>query len=733
MKLYYRVVKREETPMIQQPRPISSYNIAATSDDAPPANVSGLGGGSSNPIIENVQRPPTPPPSPKQSNSDARTIPQAESKPKSTGSTSNVNDQTKETESVETEESHPASPTGNAASQSDANNIVSGVETSGSGHGTKIKKPRCEVTPVMRAPGPQGSGVSPALTGEGNNKGSSKVGRMEHHKRRKRRNKRLIAEITTTPREDLLKLKVRLTPCPPRITSSAGSAKEKVLQLRAVRREKIKHNAASERNQSPPPPPPPILPLVTQSQTNVQMPLTPPPSASAETATMPIIMEAKVKETEQQEETIEEIIDGIPDEVVRVAQQNMNGCNTAVASSPASGEADKIKSSAVAVLTDKNKPAPAPAPVHNEKAEADVKADSKKKLPAEVEIIGSSSGNGVVVVSVKDNKSQQGAEPPLSLSTPTPTPKPKPTTTTQQQQEKPKDEVMRRLGLVAISEASKNRQDKIRASQIGGGSGTGGIDYHRESLERQLRESRANRVRSLLAEKQMRDALKSMMSKSVKPGKGSGSGNGPKKGPPPLAPLTPKQGSNFSNPPKSSHPVNHPQISSRDNRETTGKNETPLDLSKAHALDLSPAPSGSGNPAITSTTFPATVHPKSRSNKESKAGAGAGGVTGNGKSTEDKKNQDLNLRTLSDAAVSLLSTGPATGDGRTTIGNSTVLSNKVALRIPQPHQRISGFGNGMKIKPNLAVRHIPNPQAFVASQYRNQRNNFFTTVQQQPP
>lgn len=96
--------------------------------------------------------------------------------------------------------------------------------------------------------------------------------------------------------------------------------------------------------------------------------------------------------------------------------------------------------------------------------------------------------------------------------------------------------------------------------------------------------------------------------------------------------------------------------------------------------------------------------------------------------------QESNLKTLSDVAVSRLS-------GCLTEKNPEALAlasaslhatpSKVALRIPQLHQRIPGFN--MKIKPNLGVRHIPNPQAVVASQYRNQRASYFNAVSQQPP
>lgn len=772
MKLYYRIVKRSEEKLTRgnKSNEKSSYIITACN---------GILGNNSNVNIENLERPPTPPPSPKQSlnNPEVKPSTGVVSRPmelpnlkrvvesvatmcktttvKTSTNNSCVNSESKgklklkivsdleivsklasdnnitkddelkigddkifDKDDNETSLNHCPSisakipilqPPVQTSNTEIINNSVS------SDRGVKVKKPRCEVTPVMRAPGPFGSPQELA-----SNK-PRKVPRLEHHKRRKRRNKRLIAEITTTPREDLLKLKVRLTPCPPRITSgTSGSAKEKLLQMRAVRREKIKNNTCvDQRPQTPP-----------------SMPLTPPPSASAEKILPPLIaapvnsvksnttmvIEDTVqvkqkpvgtgKETpnviqESKEETIEDIIDGIPDEVVTVAQNMNNNCNKQKQKQQqqqqSSDEVVIIKEKEVKTLTTVEKPA-ALVQVTDESKNLDSRQVLGKEKPE-----GSSSSPQII--------------------------------------ERPKDaEVLRRLGLVAISEASKTLQDKIRGSQSGGvgGSKSGGIDYHRESLERQLRESKANRVRSLLAEKQMRDALKSIMSKSkgVKGSNNSSSGStGPKKGPPPLAPLTLKQG--FSVPPKTAHPV---QILPRGG---TGKNEKPLDLSSGaqNALDLSPTPSSSSsssntnNPTITSTTYnstPSVVKPiRSKSN-------GSNQVqlihhqrkSSNGGEIEVKKNQDLNLRTLSDAAVSLLGTSPAptTSSSEVRITNSTILTgNKVALRIPQPHQRLSGFGNGMKIKPNLAVRHIPNPQAFVASQYRNQRTNFFNSMQQQPP
>ena len=512
MKLYYRVVPKEEL----EPSQIdTSCGEEARNEE-------------STEVIENIQRPPTPPPSPKPiSHTDA---------------------------SLPLEKGRPHAST----------NVEYGKEP-------EVKKPRCEVTPVMRAPDPPGNNhISPEQATK-----SHKVAKMEHHKRRKRRNKRVIAEITTTPREDLLKLKVRLTPCPPRITSSSNNqTKEKLLQMRAVRREKIKTDSSQQRKNS--------SCEESSSESNKD-----PPKA---------------------EESIEDIIDGIPDEIVKIAQ-NINS----QANSQPETEKDEVKS---------------------------------KVLPEE---------------------------------------------------DKPKDEeVLRRLGLVAIKEANKTLQSRIKNTQ---NNTENGDSLNREKLEQQLRESKANRVRSLLAEKQMRDALKSMMSNSKdKANTTTGANNIKRKGPPPLAPLRTLKRNNVSFSSNS-----FPQ-----------KCETPLDLSSSaggkveNILDLSP------NPGSSKT--------KSKTTNDSTASATAVAD----KSKDERKSQDLNLRTLSDAAVSLLSDSSGSTKSATlnTIITGTLnVGSKVALRIPQPHQRITGFG--MKIKPNLGIRHIPNPQAVVASQYRNQRAGFF--------
>ncbi|XP_033208677.1 polycomb group protein Psc-like isoform X2 [Belonocnema kinseyi] len=482
MKLYYRVVPKEE---LEPSQIATSCGEEARNEE-------------STEVIENIQRPPTPPPSPKPiSHTDA---------------------------SLPLEKGRPHAST----------NVEYGKEP-------EVKKPRCEVTPVMRAPDPPGNNhVSPDNTAK-----PGKVVKVEHHKRRKRRNKRVIAEITTMPREDLLKLKVRLTPCPPRITSSTNNqTKEKLLKMRAVRREKIKTNSSQQRKKSP---------REESSSESVD-----PPTA---------------------EESIEDIIDGIPDEIVKIAQN----INSQTKSQPESE-----------------------------------KADAPNKEPTE--------------------------------------------------EDKPKDEeVLRRLGLVAIKEANKALQGRMKNTQ----SNTENEDsLNREKLEQQLRESKANRVRSLLAEKQMRDALKSMMSNSKdKANTPTVANNSKRKGPPPLAPLRTTKRNNVSFSSNS-----FPQ-----------KCETPLDLSSSGGVKI-------GN-ILDLSSSPGSSKTKSKASNDSRVSA----TTIATKSKDERKSQDLNLRTLSDAAVSLLSDSSESSKSATsnTIITGTMnVGSKVSLRIPQPHQRITGFGQG---------------------------------------
>ncbi|XP_047368263.1 polycomb group protein Psc-like isoform X5 [Vespa velutina] len=537
LKLFYRIVPRKE-------------ESASTSKSSPCKKDNNKDG----PTIENIQRPPTPPPSPKPvQDNDAESRRTFGSRTEAPRTLETTKEQAKE---------------------------------------TKSKKPRCEVTPVMRAPDPVG--ISSVTIQQSNHATESsrtkELARLEHRKRRKRRNKRVIAEITTTPREDLLKLKVRLTPCPPRITSSSsnGQAKEKLLQMRAVRREKLKACALNQKRSV-------NLPR-EEDNINKECPV-------------------------ESEETIEDIIDCIPDEVVRVAQ-NIN------------------------------------VPAQDDNSSHDKKDNEKSSK-----------------VSIQQKEETQVAET-LSKS-------PIENTVTTVERPKKDEEILRRLGLVAINEANESLRDK--AKQRGQNYNEKPNDLDREKLEKQLRESKANRVRSLLAEKQMRDALKGIMSKTKEEGGSSTSsmqhGIGPcpkKKGPPPLAPLrVVKPSSGF---------------------------------------------------AVTSTMV------ESNNPKPQQTSLTMGSFLRKSKDMEQRRGQDSNLRTLSDVAVSRLSSCISEKNSIEShlLGSTGIPASKVALRIPQPHHRISS-GYGMKNKPNLGVRHIPNPQAVVASQYRNQRAVYFNNLSQHPP
>ncbi|XP_076633164.1 uncharacterized protein LOC143347658 [Colletes latitarsis] len=579
MKLFYRMARK--TDVVPVPR-VSSYNDETTKDAT---------------TMENIQRPPTPPPSPKPV-------------------------QECEVEACRILESSTEPP------RSLETNLERDKEP-------KAKKPRCEVTPVIRTPDLVSMQTNHAPEGSK----TKELARLEHRKRRKRRNKRVIAEITTTPREDLLKLKVRLTPCPPRITSSTGSgqAKEKLLQMRAVRREKIKGTGIGQQRSS--------SSLVRDEGAGAK---------------------ENIGETE---ETIEEIIDSIPDEVVRIAQ------NITTPGEEASAEQRGATSTCRSTPKSKEE------------------TESEAAKPSE-EIVG----------------------------------------------ERPKkdEEILRRLGLVAVNEA--NDKTKQRAQN-----NSEKVEHlNREKLEKQLRESKANRVRSLLAEKQMRDALKSIMSKTKEEQPSSVQVNAvpKKKGPPPLAPLRVAKPSGFA----ASSAILEPNNS---------KYETPLDLSSGgtvhnNVLDLSanlsignfcslssssssssstPSPCSSSSSSGSSSSSVPSLNPRTPRSTIAPGGL-LRGKTKN--PDQQQRGQESNLVTLSDAAVSLLS-GCITDKNSVdplVLGSANIAS-KVALRIPQPHQRISGFG--MKIKPNLGVRHIPNPQAVVASQYRNQRASYFNTASQQPP
>ncbi|XP_076240652.1 uncharacterized protein LOC143183110 [Calliopsis andreniformis] len=580
MKLFYHVVKKEDAISVST---VSPYSGEATKDAAA--------------SMENIQRPPTPPPSPKpapECDVEARKILESSVEPP---------------RSLESNLERDKEP--------------------------KAKKPRCEVTPVMRTPDlvPLQPSHAPESTK------TKELARLEHRKRRKRRNKRVIAEITTTPREDLLKLKVRLTPCPPRITSSTGSGqtKEKLLQMRAVRREKIKATAIGQQRS---------------------------------TTSSLVREEAGAKENlGETEETIEEIIDSIPDEVVRIAQNISTQGEEAV----------------VAAERMEQRSAPSacrPSPKFKEEPEPETK---------------------VVVEKLETGRPKQD------------------------------EEILRRLGLVAVNETSDNFRDKTKQRAQNNGEKVDNLD--REKLEKQLRESKANRVRSLLAEKQMRDALKSIMSKTKEEHPPAVQVNAvpKKKGPPPLAPLRVAKPSGFATTSAILEPNN-------------SKYEIPLDLSSGgtvhnNILDLSASLSTSNfsSSSSSSSSSPSSSSSSSSSSCSSLNPRGprppiATGslLRGKTKDLEQRRGQESNLVTLSNAAVSLLSeciTDKNSVDPLV-LGSANIAS-KVALRIPQPHQRISGFG--MKIKPNLGIRHIPNPQAVVASQYRNQRASYFNAASQQPP
>ncbi|KYN04017.1 Polycomb complex protein BMI-1 [Cyphomyrmex costatus] len=581
MKLFYRVLRKEEVISILK---VSAYKNNETKDVPP--------------VIENIQRPPTPPPSPKPNR-----VHEAETR------------NTKPPRALET------------------NVSVRDKEI-------KTKKPRCEVTPVMRTLDPPSAiELSTSNRHRSPEKMRSKdrsMPRLEHRKRRKRR-KRVIAEITTVPREDLLKLKVRLTPCPPRITSGAtgsgsgnSQTKEKLLQMRAVRRDKLKSIALRQRS--------PTIPLV-RVDTKPFRQYVPEP-----------------------EETIEDIIDSIPDEVVHIAQ-NINN--------------------------------------QNEEGKLTKESTTVKKSTKEM------------VERTKTPESSDEGETP-----------------------KKDEEILRRLGLVAVNEASGDRTAQKQRAQSSAGNADKAGNLNHDKLEKQLRENKANRVRSLLAEKKMRDALKTIISKKEElspsviktPASALTSTAAaaaatatatataavtvatpastappvavpvmPKlKEPPPLTPIHIAKSSGFA---ATSVIVSN----------VVSKYETPLDLSSGgggttvddNVLDLS------------ATTVLGNVVRKSKEAEQQRG----------------KGQQESNLKTLSDVAVSRMGSTETKSTTVDSIASTNVASNKVALRIPQPHHRISGFG--MKSKPNLGVRHIPNPQV-VVSQYRNQKlfhRNYFNIAQ----
>jgi len=603
MKLFYRVLRKEGQVSISK---VPTYKDDVTKDV---------------PAMENIQRPPTPPPSPKPNREHEEEVHNIEPRALET----NVNVRDKE---------------------------------------IKTKKPRCEVTPVMRTPDPPSTiELSTSNRHRSLEKTKNKdMARLEHRKRHKR-HKRVIAEITTVPREDLLKLKVRLTPRPPRITSGAtggggggsgGGAsptKEKLLQMRAVRRDKLKAIAVQQRSPTSP---------VAREETK----------------------ECVVIETE---ETIEDIIDSIPDEVVHIAQN-----------------------------------------INNQNEETKFKECSKAKKI-----------NKEMLERTKTSESNDESESP-----------------------KKDEEILRRLGLIAVNEASGDRMAKQRTQ-----SGTDKVDnLNHDKLEKQLRENKANRVRSLLAEKKMRDALKTIISKKEEltpsviktPASVLTSAAAavtvatpmptapvtvpvmPKmKEPPPLTPIRVAKSSSFA---ATSVIVSN----------ITSKYETPLDLSSGgtivnnndndNVLDLSatlpggnhlPSFSSSSSSSLTSSSS-SSLPPLSKLSARSTTGGTVGTVVRKSKELEQQRGkgqQESNLKTLSDVAVSRMSSTEKNSPVESLVSANVNAAAKVALRIPQPHHRISGFG--MKSKPNLGVRHIPNPQV-VVSQYRNQKllqRNYYNIVQ----
>lgn len=566
MKLLYRITRIEDPTVHKTSNNDCISSIIDTSSSST-TNSATPNSDISSQAIENIQRPPTPPPSPKPA------ISRTDSMEKST---------------------RPTPPTP----------ATTVVDQYASLKDLESKKPLCEVTPVMRAPDP------PPLDG-GRSK-SGKLPKLEHqHKRKKRRNKRVIAEITTTPMEDMLKLKVRLTPVPPRVTtstSSGGQTKDKLIQMRAVRKEKTKN---PQKHRSP----------------------------KDNKIIVNIDEEKNISDKESEPTKVEEPIS--PEKIAPIVVS------------------EKVVVSPVATV--------------------EIKQPDKEETPKN-------------------------------------------------------EDVLRKLGLVAISEAKKTRQERTK-SPAQSSADKGDPVLEREKLEKQLRESKANRVRSLLAEKQMRDTLKSMMSSSkeaILPNNAASTSSSStarsgtpttnsmkRKQPPPLTPL---------------RNAKRPNVTFAPSPFTTGKYETPLDLSspssvsRDNALDLSSSVSEITVVHTNLVNKPVSIlrtsnRPVAEKSKE-----------------EGRKSQDLNLRTLSDAAVSLL--GDRSGahvDKSSKLSPSFIaspgvtgsnMSGKVALRIPQPHQRLTGFG--MKIKPNIGVRHIPNPQAVVASQYRNQRTGFFNLTHQPP-
>ncbi|XP_014211165.1 polycomb group protein Psc-like [Copidosoma floridanum] len=604
MRLFYRIAPLDEPT-------IDGQLISASTTISDDGNVD-----ATNSAIENIQRPPTPPPSPK-----PRDPPEKSPRPVVLLPA-------------------PTTPTPTIPTPA----VPSTVPYSSSKDRETKKTPRW-VVPATRS-------LDSPLVVESRSR-SGKLHRLEHHKRKKRRNKRIIAEITRPPQEDLLKLKVRLTPCPPRI-SSTSSQKDKLSQMRAVRKEKTKDEPETV---EPPKPRPPEKPS-------------------------PKLEEAyKVPEKRRKEEA----------EVEVKVKKEEKPVVVAAASKPSSTEKKTPQPEIVPeTKTTVAKPPPSRPPAPPPPPPPPVKKEPEEEI-----------------------KRPERAETPRN------------------------EEVLRKLGLVAVSEANRTRQERAKSpSQAKSEKSDPAVE--REKLEKQLKESKANRVRSLLAEKQMRDTLKSIMSKETSSSSA----------PPPLTrsatptvgaskrkdvpPLTPLRG------PKRPTVTFAPAAFTINN-----KYESPLDLSsqcKGGILDLSPG--------LSDELTIRRCGPDEKPVSILRIGGGTSGGCGGSrqvavKPREElvvKKIQESNLRTLSDTAVSLLGGGSSPDKARQAATQSFLspigavglagAAGKVALKIPQPHQRITGFG--IKIKPNVGVRHIPNPQAIATSQYRNQRTGYYSLAHQPP-
>lgn len=428
-----------------------------------------------------------------------------------------------------------------------------------------IKKPRCEVTPVLRSPEPILK-ISPIVS---KTKDEPFV-KPEHHKRKKGHRKRLIGEITRTAQEDLLKLKVRLTPCPPKVTYNSGQKKDKKEKVRSL---------------SP--------------------------------------------------------------EVPRFPNNN-----------------------------------------------------KQNELSTKQSEIVLTNGNASLSERSEVRPSEVAVEKPAEIKRPDPPGK--------------DEEVLRKLGLVGIDEATKAIEERNKLNNIL--EATKLLDKDR--LEKCLRESKANRKRSLMAEKRMRDTLKSMSNAKED--------------------ITVSSTSLLNN--------NNNTITNDNNNQTKKKEPpplTPLRNNKRPSVTFAPAPYGvkcdssmEFNRPLKSNALDLTVCSRKLMKDNKLTGILRTHVPrfDEPKPSEEqplqRKTPELNLKTLSDAAVSLIDECNAKklNSSSFKVGNG----NTNILRIPQPYPRITNLG--IKIKPNQGVRHIPNPQAIVASNhFRNQRSGYYGLSGPQSP